>query len=398
MRNLLIIFILFFIPLSSTFAQISKLEKEEINYDEGKSTYIERGRTILINSFIKGNFEEIKKSKDYLKSLDDDDFFSLFSGEYWLILYWTGEYEELIENIRQFDTANMEEYEIKLEPFRDKLYKTLYQKTEKDQKQLLKNIDQSTLSDEEKIFLHLHFKNLMTDITMDPKLQDELNTEALQFITDHPNSDFNDFTKQFIHYQLKASELGLGVEFFSGMGVYTGDLFERYNNAVPIGISMDATYDKYNLSVRQYVGFLSSKGYSNDNNGPTFSFPADANLTNYFTEVALGYTLLDHSTLKAVPFASVGSMSIKVPRSEVEINPNYESANLDYSTTFGLGLSLDFKIGVNNVPKYQTQSSYGFVRIRYAYYMPQFTNVNGGIHSITIGIGGIAHRLSRDLK
>lgn len=396
MRNLLIVFILSIAPLISTYTQINALENQEINYEKGKTTYIEKGRKILTTNFIKGDIEEVKKSKNYLTNLEDDDFFSLFSGEYWLILYWTEEYKELINSIEQFEAENMEEYELKLAPLSDNLYETLIQKTEKNKKQLLKNIDQSTLSKEEKMFLHLHLKNTMADISMQPKLQDEINNEARQFIADYPNSDFTNFTKQFIHYQFKASDLGLGVELFSGTGIYTGELNERYNIEVPIGISIDASYDKYNLSLRQYVGFLTSKGFEYQTNNTNFSYPADANLTNFSTEVAFSYTLLDHSTLKAAPFASVGGMSIKAPKSETEINPNFEGANLDYTTTFGLGISLDFKLGLDKVPEYQTQSSYGFVRVRYGYYMPQFTDLNGGIHTITIGIGGIMHRLSRD--
>lgn len=396
MRQFILITLFSFIILPTLFGQMSQLEKEEINYEKGKGFYIEKARKILTDNLAKENWEEVLQAKDYIKNLEDDDFFGLFAGEYWLISFWTEDYNTILKDARTFTADNMEQYSIKLEPQRDRLQNTLMSKTLREKNRLITNIKKTTYTEEEKTFLLLLLKNLTSDISVNPFLQDDINHEAIAFMAKYPDSEFAPFIKQYIHYKLKASKLGIGFELFSGIGYYTQDLFDKYNNMVPLGVTFSATYDNYNIYFRQYFGFTTTNSTINDETGVILDYPIGSKMSNYITDMAFGYAVLDHSSLKAVPFASIGGMGFKVPSAEIEQDPRLEVANMDYQLALGVGLSLDFKIGVNRIPEFQTTSSYGFIRIRYNYYMPFYNNLDGGLHCITVGFGGIGHRLDRD--
>ena len=272
-------------------------------------------------------------------------------------------------------------------------------KTHRSKNKLITQINNAELNKEDKTFLLLLLKNLTTDIDYNLYLQDDINDDAIAFMAEYPESDYIPFIKHYIHYKLKASKLGLGLEAFTGVGYYTQDLFTRNNNVVPFGFTVNASYEKYNLYFRQYWGFATTKTYYKKPNGLDIgSYPPGSRIKNNITDLAFGYSILDHSTLKAVPFASIGGMGFKVPDSYVDDAPELANvANIDYQFAAGVGLSLDFKIGVDRTPKFMTQSSYGYVRLRYNYYMQFFNDLNGGLHCITVGFGGIGHTTERDL-
>lgn len=396
MRHFILLTLFSIILLPATYGQMQQLEKETINYEKGKGFYIEKARKIITDNLSKENWDEVLRARDYIKGLEDDDFFGLFAGEDWLISLWAESYNSILDQARAFSADTMEQYSLKLEPQRDKLQNVLMSKTLREKNRLITNINNTEYNKEDKTFLLLLLKNLTTDITVNPYLQDDINEKAVDFMLEYPESEYIPFIKQYIHYKLKASKLGIGFEVFTGIGYYTEDLFDRYNNVVPLGFTVSAAYEKYNVYFRQYFGFTTTKNVISDDNGILLDYPIGSRMTNSITDLAFGYSILNHSTLKAVPFASIGGMGFKVPGSEQEQEPRLEVANIDYQMALGIGLSLDFKIGVDRTPKFQTQSSYGYVRLRYNYYMPFYNDITGGLHCITVGFGGIGHRLQRD--
>ena len=194
-------------------------------------------------------------------------FFGLFAGEIWLISYWTENYNSILTEAKAFSPENMEQFNLKLEPQSDKLQNVLMSKTLRSKNKLITNINKSDLSQEDKAFLLLLLKNLTSDIVYNPYLQDDINQEAIKFMVDYPDSEYIPFIKQYIHYQLKASKLGLGFELFTGIGYYTENLFERYDNMLPLGLTLSANYNNYNLYLRHYFGFLTTNSVVTDNDG-----------------------------------------------------------------------------------------------------------------------------------
>ncbi len=92
-------------------------------------------------------------------------------------------------------------------------------------------------------------------------------------------------------------------------------------------------------------------------------------------------------------------MDISPSENDKKKIPQYELIGLTFTTTYTLGLNLDFKLGKTKTANtgYKQQQSYGFLRFRYAYNKPQFpATFDGDFHSITIGFGGFGRAVLRD--
>ena len=70
-----------------------------------KSVVIARERSMLLDKFLMNDMENVKEIKDYLiEKLEDRNFIALYPAEQWLILYWTNEFEELLFNIKNYNS------------------------------------------------------------------------------------------------------------------------------------------------------------------------------------------------------------------------------------------------------------------------------------------------------
>ncbi|MGB0175997.1 MAG: hypothetical protein ACPF9D_02450, partial [Owenweeksia sp.] len=74
----------------------------------------------------------------------------------------------------------------------------------------------------------------------------------------------------------------------------------------------------------------------------------------------------------------------------------------DFTTTYTVGVNLDLKLGRSKkriAVISGEEESYWFVRVRYAYNLPQYqknyTGLSGDFHYLTIGIGGFGRKVSR---
>ena len=102
-RKLLIAVILTFV-IFQLFSQVDSTERQILNYDNSKSVIISKGRSLLLDKFIENDRDKVKEIKDYLiEKGEDENYIALYTAEYWLILYWTNEYEELLKSIKKFN-------------------------------------------------------------------------------------------------------------------------------------------------------------------------------------------------------------------------------------------------------------------------------------------------------
>ena len=87
----------------SAIGQADSIENEIFNYKNSKPEIISKGRRLLIEKLELEDLLKIKEIKDYLvKNIDDYQCHSFDINEYWLILYWTQEFDELLDNIEKF--------------------------------------------------------------------------------------------------------------------------------------------------------------------------------------------------------------------------------------------------------------------------------------------------------
>jgi len=381
-------------------AQEKDLEQEILNYSETQSELISKGRKMLLDKFLEDDFVKVKEIKDYLiNEVQNEDYFALYPVEKWMIMYWTGDYEKLTESILQLDQEYLEKFQRKIAPQRDLLYTKLLEKSW-DQLQMLEvNINNSSLDTNSKDFLLLHLNFMVSGEPLLKISQDEVNAMASLYLETHPESSYEEYVRNNIRYQYSPSKWGLGFEFFSGFGMFTGELNDLYNNQGVLGVAFDIEYNKFTLYLRNYIAFGETK---QDRENAGVLWPKNSQATMFFPEASLGYTVLENDKIKLSPFAGIGAAHIGPTETDLEQRPELENLEVGFSTSYTLGLNLNIKLGweVQNLLTLREDKSYWFVRLRYGYTMPQFNDYpmhQGNVHQITVGIGGIYKGMKRVL-
>ena len=382
-----------------TSAQIDSLERQIMNYGDTKSVIISRGRNLLLDKFLENDISKVKEIKDFLiEKVEDENYIALYPPEYWLILYWTGEYEELANIIVTYDRkAEKSFYEGKIRPPEDLLYQKLEAKSRENSVRIMSQVSLAELTPETRDFLILNFKNMTGDTHENIYLQDTINTQADNFIKTYPESRYNGFTREFIRYRLTPAKWGMATEFFSGYAICTGNLSDNYTNNVPIGVAFDICYNRFELFLRDYIGFNKTK---KDLFYSTGTFPKGSRVTVYLPEASLGYAVVENNRYKISPFAGIGMTDISPSENDLDAIPELDEVSLEFSATYFLGINLDIKLGPKTYPAFAPKTEYGFVRIRYAYSFPQFEKkydgVSGNMHYITIGCGVFGRKHKRE--
>ena len=191
------------------------------------------------------------------------------------------------------------------------------------------------------------------------------------------------------------SKWGCAVELFSGYGIFTDDLTKTYRNTIPFGAAGDFYYKRLALYLRDYIGFskiIRDVPYSDGN------WAKGSQVRIFILEASLGYVLTENKTFKVTPFAGFALTDISPTKSDLDEIPELSQVELEFTSTYLLGLNLDFKISPSKTPLLSAELGRGylFIRLRYSYNITQFDNkytgFSGNIHSITIGIGGLGTR------
>ncbi len=390
--TIVLLLILFY---SGVYGQVDSLENQIMEYEDTKSSMISKGRNLILDTFLEKDISKVKDLKDYLmKKGENENYIALYPIEYWLILYWTNEYKELSNSLQKFDSDKAASYNHKIAPPYDMLHKKLQNQSQENFSKLKSQIKESDLPEEEKDFLTLNLKNLTFDIDSNEYLQDTLNVHANSFLKRYPESKYSYFTKKFIKFKLVPTDWGMAFEFFSGFGIFTQGLNENYTNNIPIGVAFDIYYKKFELYLRDYIGFNKTRK-NLDYSGGTWE--KDSRTLIILPEASLGYPIFDNDRYKISPFAGIGAMDISPVDNDIEENPDLEEMSLTFTTNYLTGLNFDIKFGEKSTPDFRPKSSYSFIRIRYAFSHTRFQEKNDGIsgnmHYITIGFGGLGRRL-----
>jgi len=203
--------------------------------------------------------------------------------------------------------------------------------------------------------------------------------------------------KTYIRYKLVPKNWGMTFEFFSGYGFYTGNLSKSYTNNIPIGVAFDICYKNFELYLRDYIGFNKTK---KDIDYSLGTWEKGSNTMVFLPEASLGYVTYNDNRFKVSPFAGIGLMDISPPSNDTKDTPELKEVSLKFTATYIVGINFDIKFGPKRTPVNNPKTSYGFIRIRYAYNIPEFDKkfdgMSGNMHYITIGYGGMSRGLKRE--
>ncbi len=400
MKNIILTITIALLPVFSM-GQVDSLQHEILNYDDKKQEIISNGRRLLLDSFLEDDFEKVEEVKNYLVGeVENEDYAVFYPAEYWFILYWTGEYQELLKSINQFDSVTVISFQYKIKPDNDLLYNKLLVKTSQMKDFLISQLQKSMVAEVDKDFLIMNLSYLLAGKNDPDITQDMLNDMADEFLGNHPNSEYEDYTRKNIRFRQVASKWGFGFEFFSGYGIFTDKLSEEYKNNIPIGVAFDICYKDFTLFLRDYIGFSKN---NNDWDYGTGVWEEGSQVRIFLPEASLGYTLFENNHLKITPFAGVATTNIGPTEFDKDEEPDLEKVELDFTGTYTMGLNLDIKLGRSKIPMVsynKPEDSYWFLRLRYSYnnmgFDKKYDGFNGNMHYLTIGIGGLGRAIKRD--
>ncbi|MDD4755626.1 MAG: hypothetical protein PHG29_06055, partial [Prolixibacteraceae bacterium] len=304
---------------------------------------------------------------------------------------------ELAEDIQRFDSARVDSYNTRIRPLHDLLYDKLREKSLENESQIKQQIKDSEADLETKQILILNFDWLLLENRQDRYAQDSLNKQADKFLETYTYSEFEQFTRNYIRFKQVPGAWGFAFEFFSGYGLYSGNLSENYTNNVPIGVAFDVCYNNFELYLRDYIGFNKTK---KDFDYSLGTWEKGSRTMVFLPEASIGYVTYNDNRFKISPFVGIGAMDISPSTNDTEETPELKEVSLEFTTTYIFGINLDIKFGPKNVPDYSPKTSYGFMRIRYGYTLPNFekkyVGMAGNMQYITIGFGGMARGVKRE--
>lgn len=362
--------------------------------DYSRSEDIIKTRRLLLDRLIADNRIGITLEKERLLSLDDEDYIAIYPAEFWLLSYWTNDYTSILRTIQGMDS--LKENKTRIPPPRDYLGTKLVEKVTRQQDSLLKEITLANLPEEQKAFLIMHLKSLLSSA---PDQQATLNKLADQFIASYPESNYTPFIKSYIRYKYALSANGGAVSFHSGQFRFGGALTGYYKHLTAFGLTFDMVRNNWLGQFNLAVGSGRTKTTMPLSNGGTW--PTGSKVTGGYVMLTVGKYIARNNLLGVAPVAGVGIFGID-PDENTKEHPELKGAGIRTSIAGSVGVIGDVQLKKMD-PAKQRYPSPGvqvpFIRIGYEYIASplkgKWISYSGSVHKLTLGIGIMGRRVNR---
>ncbi|MDH5366537.1 MAG: hypothetical protein OEW67_06080 [Cyclobacteriaceae bacterium] len=385
---------LFILSEISCLAQTDSISNFNIESRESKSEQIEKARKLLLYEVMDSNKSKIKELTEYLLKCEDENYIALYPDEKWLINYWQKEFQKVLKGVIEQDSKMIKDLQKKVHPEEDYLFYELKELLSKDRFEIKIKIANSNFESSDKDFLILNLDYLLVEHGDSGISQDSLNTSSNIYLNKYPKSSYEDYLREYIRYQFKLSKWGAGLELFSGYGVFTGSISEFYSNNVPFGLAYNISTRNFTLYLRSYFGFGKTL---KDIPVNSYIWEKGSKIAVFHIEASIGYNFYDGEKFRLTPFTGIATMDIGSTEGDIDQQPELKDAGLSYTTTYNVGVNIDWKIMQDK--NSTINDSYTFIRLRYAYNIPKFhkkyVNSHGLFHYITIGFGGFGRKMKR---
>src|ERR1035437_7802794 len=367
-KSVLIISLLLFTLIG--YSQSNRVKNEILNYNDSNVEFITKGRKYLIDKLMDGDMAKVKEIKNALLLNENDKYLTFYPYEIRLILYLTGDYDELLYTINSFDAIKTDRLKLAIKPAQDNLIEILLSTVHKKRTAIETNINTQVANLENRDFLIMNLHYLMASNDNPDITRADLNADADNFLVKHPGSKYAPHTRQYIRYKMVPSDWGYGFEIFSGFGVCTSSLYDKFRDNVPIGVGFDIGYKDVTLYLRDYIGI--GRTYQDiPVNGTVW--PNNTKANTMVPEASLGYRIPTKSRIQFAPFAGIGGLLFS-PTESQNTESYYKKVDEMDLFAYTVGLNLDIRLGKTSDNMHVVSNSEQgnwFLRIRYAYVMAQ---------------------------
>lgn len=409
----LVLILLVWVLAAPTIAQDDGSIKQKIlNQQPSDLEMISKGRSLTLEYLMSGNLIALKEVKDYLAGEKYNPYDVFTPLEYWLLSFWTEDFVELLHEATAYavpiDTPGSEYYRRLPERFRgtpllrmitesDRLTEELGRKSAEAYIPLTVSIDNAELNGEEKEFLKLWlYALLFMPEKVDEEVEmEEINDKAAAFLDRYPESDYSDYTRQYIRYRFRPGNWGVGYDFFLGYRAFTGGLSDYFDNRIAGGFAMDVLYKEFTASLR--INISSTKTFQAFTH-QGITWPQGVKGSMVIGDVALLYPVYQNRGMKLSPFVGIGGMGMGPNETAIKERPELEEFK-ELSSFYYLA-GLDLKLNTWNKEVDLSRYGGGYVGLRYTYYFPNYHNryelLNGNMHMLTVSFGMFARPVKRD--
>ena len=366
-----------------------------------KSEEIAKSRRILLDKFIEDDKLGIMLEMDRLMMLDNNDYLALYPVEFWLLSYWLGDYEAILlsdKSLRLDSLSN--DRTLRIPPQRDYLIPKLFEKSAEKKDTLLQHIKNSKLTEEEKTFMLMKLRYLLSESenTERKKSREELNLLADDFLTRYPDSEYADFTRRFIREKYEITRNGFAYSLYLGKFLFGGNLTDYYGPPPLLGFSIEAIKRNWVYQLNLSVGFSKTK---TDMPANKETWPQNSKATGGQINLSAGRYIIDTKNFSFAPLVGVGIFGLD-PNSDTNKEPDYKGAGIKTSIAGNIGFISDIKLKTkdnSNGSYYMQGTSTTSIRIGYDFIATplknNFLDYSGTVHKVTIGIGLSSRRIQR---
>lgn len=166
-----------------SFSQNDSLRNQIMNYEQSSHDFLDKGRRLLQDYIVKSDILRVKEVKELLLAENSSNVYNTFYPiEYIYILYWTEEYDELIDFIKQVDFRHPVSNSVRILAQTDNLFTTLFQQTVENKDILLVFIENSDISNMDKEFLVLQLEDIIRAGMSDGRI--DYNSEQTSYINE----------------------------------------------------------------------------------------------------------------------------------------------------------------------------------------------------------------------
>jgi hypothetical protein len=389
----------------AVFAQTDSIQNEIKNYADSKIELITKSRRMIADKLAVDEYDKIRVIKDYLIDyVEDENNVAFDTDEYWLILYWTQDFTELLNNLTNFglQTVSGELNRNIGQPvvINDLLYDKLLKKSRDSEKLLELFIQNASIGLEKQDFLKLHLQFCLADYSLNPNFQDSLNVQSDEFLSKYPYSAYAPFVKKVIRLRMKDSDFAYGYDLFGGFIILKGDIANNLSNPGSIGLSFNLFYKKMYLNCSLEV---CGSELQKDIEYQPYIWESGSMASIFIPRIHIGYAVLDNRRYNIAPFSGVSVVNISPIYEDILSYPYLENIYFTSNVSWSIGLSLNFFSKNSRYFIYRSNANQFqiYANLKYLYTNLLFddaeNNLNGSMHQISLAFGIVSRKSKRIL-
>jgi hypothetical protein len=308
--------------------------------DYSKSDIISKSRRLLVRDFNEKNKNGVGETLHYLTTQVDDEYhLSLWNYERCLLMYWLGDYSDILLTVQFAAQDTTTNKYLSVHPSDHFLGTTLINGI-KDlyYDEIVADYESMHFSQDTNDFLNLFLNYLLDKISIDKR-----NRLTDKFVNDYPDSPLVEASKKFISYKFTTKDFGFGMDMGGGTHFASGLVTDWISQRGGMILGINFYYKKFN------IGFLVIPSLGKvlqdiplKQNGKIW--PAGENIGVNKASIIGGMKVWEYKRIALSPFAGVSFNSSGYSDQEIKNNPELKDINFKTSVTPVVGFDLDFRL------------------------------------------------------